>query len=260
MAIKEITICLHCGCSREIVERQMALLAPLNDRYKVYWNNRIDRHPETYDSYSELINHCVATSPTEHIIFINDRTTPHPHEVIHILELLEEGYAAATKYSVGFMGFTKELVRKIGWWDERYYGGGCEDDDFVLRLRLHNLAYYESLEGTYDMTWKTPLQPIDGRECAVSAPYFHSKWKFEEDSVTRVIKEQKYEKYEGSLGDSRSDISSVWKTWEHSKLGVFFLERSRLQPAGPSRTFHFMKDGVEFRKVICAFDMKDSLE
>ena len=42
----------------------------------------------------------------------------------HMLELLENGYAAVTKYSVGFMAFSKELIRKIGWWDERYYGGG----------------------------------------------------------------------------------------------------------------------------------------
>ncbi len=248
--IKEITICLHCGCSRDLVNWQMQLLSPLSENYNIYWNNRIDRHPGTYDSYSELINDCIVTSPTEYIIFINDRTTPSVEEVLHILELLESGYAAATKYSVGFMGFSKELIRKIGWWDERYYGGGYEDDDFVLRLRLHNLAYYESLEGTYDMSWKSPLQPEDGKACIKSEPHFKSKWKSTEDTIERVIMEEEYEKYKGKLGDSREDISSNWKDWSNSKIGVFFEERRRTGIAGPSRTYHFRNGDVEFKKVI----------
>ena len=247
--IEEITICLHCGCSREIVNKQMELLSPLNEKYKLHWNNRIDRHPGSYDSYSELINDCVATSTTEYIILINDRTTPHVEDALHILELLESGFACATKYSVGFMGFSKELIREIGWWDERYYGGGYEDDDFVLKLRLHNLAYYESLEGTYDMSWKSPLQPEDGRACIKSEPHFKSKWIASDNSINRVIPEEHYEKYDGKLGDNRSDISSNWKKWDQSKIGVFFEERRRSGIAGPSRTYHFIENGVEFRKV-----------
>jgi hypothetical protein len=248
--IKEITICLHCGCSRDLVNWQMQLLSPLSENYNIHWNNRIDRHPGSYDSYSELINDCIVTSPTEYIIFINDRTTPSVEEVLHILELLESGYAAATKYSVGFMGFSKELIRKIGWWDERYYGGGYEDDDFVLRLRLHNLAYYESLEGTYDMSWKSPLQPEDGKACIKSEPHFKLKWKSTEDTIERVIMEEEYEKYKGKLGDNREDISSNWKDWSDSKIGVFFEERRRTGIAGPSRTYHFRNGDVEFKKVI----------
>ena len=44
--IKEVTICLHCGCSQEIVDNQIKILSPLSEYYKIYWNNRIDRHPE----------------------------------------------------------------------------------------------------------------------------------------------------------------------------------------------------------------------
>jgi hypothetical protein len=228
----------------------MQLLKPLSENYKVYWNNRIDRHPDSYDSYSELINDCVITSPTEYIIFINDRTTPYPHEVEQIISLLEHGFAAATKYSVGFMGFSKELIRKIGFWDERYYGGGYEDDDFVLKLRLHNLAYYESLEGTYDMSWKSSLQPEDGKNCSKSEPFFYSKWKFDNFSITRVLPEENYQKYEGKIGDSIYQISSNWLEWKYSKIGVMFEYRMKTGIAGPSRTYHFRNpDGQEFRKI-----------
>jgi hypothetical protein len=248
--IEEFTICLHCGCSKEVVDNQMRLLKPLENDFTIHWNNRIDRHPDSYDSFSELINDCIVTSPTEYIIFINDRTIPKPEEVKHIIELLESGYAAATKYSVGFMGFSKELIRVIGWWDERFYGGGFEDDDFVLRLRLNNLAYYESLEGTYEMHWKSPLQPEDGRSCIKSEPFFNKKWESSTNELKKILSEEIYTKYDGKIGDKREDISSNWKQWEESKIGVFFPERKITNFAGPSRTFHFRDElGNEFKKV-----------
>ncbi len=248
--IKEITICLHCGVSRDIVNNQMELLKPLENEIKVIWNNRIDRHPGSYDSYSELINDCISTSKTEYIIFINDRTHPQVHEVKHILELLESGYAAATKYSVGFMGFSKELIREIGWWDERYYGGGFEDDDFVLRLRLADLAYYESLEGKYDMNWQSNLRPVGGERCSKSEPHFRKKWSDRTDEIIRVIPEEKYDKYNNILGNRNIEISKNWKKWSDSNIGVFFKERQITNFAGPSRTYHFRdENGTEFKKI-----------
>jgi hypothetical protein len=148
------------------------------------------------------------------------------------------------------MGFSKELIRVIGWWDERFYGGGFEDDDFVLRLRLNNLAYYESLEGTYEMHWKSPLQPEDGRSCIKSEPFFNKKWESSTNQLKKVLSEEIYTKYDGKIGDKREDISSNWKQWEESKIGVFFPERKITNFAGPSRTFHFRDElGNEFKKV-----------
>ena len=33
--IKEVTICLHCGCSQEIVDNQIKILSPLSEYYKI---------------------------------------------------------------------------------------------------------------------------------------------------------------------------------------------------------------------------------
>ena len=79
--IKKFTICLHCGCSQDVVNAQMDALSPLDLKYKVTWNNRIDRNPGMYESYSELINHSVATTEDEWVILINDRTHPNVDEV-----------------------------------------------------------------------------------------------------------------------------------------------------------------------------------
>lgn len=239
MKTEEITICLHCGCDQKVVHRQREALKPLESVYKIHWNNRIDRHPEAYDSYSELINDSIISSPTEVVILINDRTHPEPHQVEKMVRLLEAGYAAATMYSVGFMALTKELIRHIGYWDERFYGAGYEDDDFVLRLRLNNLAYYESEEAEYDMDWKSPLVAKGGDNCLGSEPWFKQKWKITNTEIIQIEEDVVYDKYKGLLGESKPDIRDRWMSWKQSVIGYRFLYRMHTNKGGQSRAYWF---------------------
>jgi hypothetical protein len=175
---------------------------------------------------------------------------PKVQDVEHMLWLLDNGYAAASKWSVAYIAYTKELIREIGWWDERYIGGGFEDDDFVLKLRLHNLAYYESEEGEYDQSWKSPLRPDGGDKCAKSEPWFRQKWRYSTEEVRRVLPDENYEKYAGSLGERNPEIKDGWKDWNHSKIGIMFAERMITHRGGESRTHHFrLPNGYEFRSV-----------
>tara|TARA_R110000737_G_scaffold46137_1_gene66166 strand:+ start:197 stop:1012 length:816 start_codon:yes stop_codon:yes gene_type:complete len=242
METKEITLCCNCGWDRETVDKQMELLKPLDEVLDIHWNNRIDRHPDTYPSFSEMINDSITSSPTEIVIWLNDRVTPKPEDVIHIVELLESGFAAASKYSAAFFGATKELYRTIGWWDQRFYGGGWEDDDFVIRLRLANLAYYESQESEYlearilNQPEKiTPLSPKDGANGAKSFPHFNKKWRQLESGITKVLPEESYPEYDKLAGPKREDISSKWLGWHDSILGVDY----KYPIAGESRTKWF---------------------
>ena len=245
---KDITICLHAGSDSKVVENQMQKLEPLNNEFNIHWNNRIDRRPEAYDSYSELVNEAVATSPTETVILVNDRVIPKLEEITFMLQLLHRGYAVVGQWNVAFLALTKEVFRKIGWFDQRFYGGGCEDDDFVLRLRLANLAYYESLTCEYDQTWKSPLLKTDGAKCAISGPYFHQKWQQAPHEIKRIIPEESYPQWDNIIGDSRPDISESWLDWTHSIIGMDFGRRST---DGDSRTYHFMLSDykTEYRKV-----------
>lgn len=228
--ITEFTICLHCGCNIEIVNKQMELLKPLEEKYKVHWNNRIDRHPGIYESYSKLINHSVASSPTEWVILINDRTIPTVEEVEKMINLLENGFACVLLYNVGFMGFSKELIRKIGWWDERFTHAGWEDRDWVWRISMNNLALYESQESTYDRSWKTSLT----NSSYDSTAHWYSKYDQTQDGVIyKNIPEENYQHWNECIGDSISKISDSWKSWEDSELNVMYnydinnpLERS----------------------------------
>jgi hypothetical protein len=228
--IKDITICLHCGCDREIVDYQMDQLKSLSLKYKLYWNNRIDRNPGIYESYSELINHSIATSNTEWIILINDRTHPTVDEVEKMIYLLENGYSCVFLYSVGFMGFSKELIREIGWWDQRFTYGGWEDRDWVFRLKKANLSLYESIESNYDYHWKSPLN-VPG--AVLSGQFWGKKYDTSSDVVYQKLNEEFYQEWEKTLGEKREDIRSSWKTWNESQLDIMYDHRVR-PGCGPS--------------------------
>ena len=251
MEIEEVTIVLHTGL-KDIMDKQIKLLEPLNKHLKIHWNNRYERHPESYDSYSEMINEAICTSPTEFIVLINDRVIPKVSEVLLIIELLEKGFAASTCWSIAFMGVSKELFRTIGWLDQRFLGGGFEDDDFVLRLKLADLAYYESSVSEYDKSFKSPLRIKGGDACSLSGPHFYKKWLITHNEVKRVMIEEKYQKWDGMVGGRNINISNSWKHWEDSIVGIGsppFGTTTALQ--GESRTYWFMnwETGAVFKNV-----------
>lgn len=220
--IKEITINLHCGCSWDVVNKQKRDHMSLKNYIpNINWNVRIERYPKAYPSYSQLMNHAIATSPTEYMIFVNDRTTVSTEETLKIIKLLEEGFACVYLYNVGYMGFTKEIIRKIGWWDERFLLGGWEDRDWTFRLAEHNLALYESQESYYDYSWKSPLQDIH-HQCRLSFPHWNKKWDISEHAIRRKIPEETYMHWNLFLGENRDDISKLWKPWNESILNIGF--------------------------------------
>lgn len=217
--INQFTICLHCGCDRNLVNNQMNMLSALETKYKIHWNNRIDRYPKMYPTYSQLINHSVVTSPTEYVVLINDRCSPRPHQVEKMLLLLNGGFSCVLMYNVGFMGFSKELIRKIGWWDERFIQG-WEDRDWVWRIRMHDLALYESQEAEYDYSWRSPLNHPPGR-CIED--HLHAKYDFSDPNVVyKNLKEQTYQHWDLFIGDSNPEISSKWKKWNESILNICY--------------------------------------
>lgn len=133
MKIDKISLNFHCGCSQEVVDKQVADHANIKRYFEdVDWNFRIKRYPKAYPSYSQLMNHAIATSKHEWMIFINDRCKVSTDETLKIVKLLEEGYACVLLYNVAYMGFSKQLIRQIGWWDERFLLGGWEDRDWVI--------------------------------------------------------------------------------------------------------------------------------
>lgn len=104
---------------------------------------------EGFDSFSKLVNSCVAACPTETVIIMSDKVRPKKENVDKVIKLLEDGYGLVALYRFAFFGFNKELFRRIGPFDQRFLGGGGEDDDYCIRLNEADIACYITEEVEY---------------------------------------------------------------------------------------------------------------
>lgn len=92
-------------------------------------------------------------------------------------------------YRLAFFGLSKELLRRIGFFDERFLGGWFEDNDFVLRLREADIAYYESESVEYHpgtSTW----------DHSGTLEVFQSKWCVETTKISRRLADKEYTEYD----------------------------------------------------------------
>jgi hypothetical protein len=122
------------------VLRQELSLTPLSDKYQIERWYRCDRNPGKYVSFSQMINDAIDDTDAEFMIFCNPKTHFVPEDIEFIINKLSNGYCFVSLVSFGFFGFSKELIRRIGMFDERFIGGEYEDDDFSIRLGIFGKA------------------------------------------------------------------------------------------------------------------------
>jgi hypothetical protein len=120
-------------------------------------------------SFARLVNQCVEFCPTEIVIMMSDKMRPCDDDIKKILSLIDSGYAFVGLYRFGFFGFKKELFRNIGMMDERFSGGGYEDDDFYIRIKEANLSMYLS----HEVNYIKGLSSWTSNECKI---HFLKKW------------------------------------------------------------------------------------
>ncbi|MGC7872889.1 glycosyltransferase family 2 protein [Desulfosporosinus sp. SYSU MS00001] len=141
-----------------------------------------------YPSFSKLVNDSITSSNFETIIICNDKARPTLKAVEKILTMLEDGWGIVALYRFGFFGFKKDLIRKIGFFDERFIGGGYEDVDFARRLKEADIGYYESEEINYiylPTSWNY-------EKSGFAREQYFKKWKEEGNVITRKLAEQNY--------------------------------------------------------------------
>ena len=126
-------------------------------------------------NFSQLVNRCVEASPTETVIILSDRMLPTQADVQRTVSLLDKGFGFVGLYRYGFFGFKKELMRKIGMFDERYVGGGYEDYDFTLRLSMANIACVLTEDVTY-------IPGTSSWDYSKSIPHWVTKWEHDWDN------------------------------------------------------------------------------
>jgi len=172
------------------------------------------------ESFSKLVNTCVAQCPTEKVIQVGDKLRPEPQHVEKLVSLLDHGYGFVGLFRFGFFGIKKDIFRKIGMMDERYIGGGYEDNDFIIRLKESNIACYLSQEVNYlyskRINWKKEIACI----------HFNNKWgsleKFIGNNI--VVRCLDEESYEYNLGPY---LGTEFLPWNQSVFSLPDIKKSR---------------------------------
>ena len=171
-----------------------------------------------FPSFSKVVNEAIVSAENDNVIIINYKARPEKHHIYKTLDLLEKGYGFVGLYRFGFFGINKNLIKKIGFFDERYTGGGCEDHDFIIRLHEHKIATYQAEEIEYiqrPTLWNNDLANI-----------FHKKkWTVDMPNrqVYRHLQEDKYN-YNLKIKLEQNNFLDESYTWAQWPWSYTFLE------------------------------------
>jgi hypothetical protein len=168
-----------------------------------------------YDSFSKLVNVCVASADTEIVIIMSDKVLPTQSNITKIVSLIEQGYGLVGLYRFAFFGFKKQLMRQIGMMDERYVGGGYEDDDMYIRLKEANISMYITEEIEYKKSvssWNYRLSQnhFMNKWVDTASPLYSPTIKLSASHIKRKLDE---EQLPYNLGE---EISTEFLSWENT--------------------------------------------
>lgn len=174
----------------------------------------VKKDGKDYPSFSKLINDCILLSTTEVVLICADRCRPTELEIHKMIQLIKHGYGIVALWRFAFFGFKKEVIRRIGFFDEKFKGGWWSDWDMMRRLKFADIALYESQEGAYN---KGPTRwnlPID------SEKYYFSKWHepgLKERLPTHkyIVRQQPDPVYDYDIGELNGN---VFLPWDQSKV------------------------------------------
>ena len=163
-------------------------------------------------SFSKLVNDAIMKCDTDIFIFCSHRVRPTKNDIQTLLNRIDEGHGLVTLYRLACFGFKKELIKRIGFFDERYLVGGWEDDDFNIRLKEADISYYEDESITYikgESLWKHPEN-----KPKKSFEHYRKKWIIDNKlgSICRTMGES----INYDIG--RSDSNIVFKKWNESVI------------------------------------------
>lgn len=148
-----------------------------DDHVRIFWGHN-------YPSFSKLMNDCIMEAEHETVIIINHKIRGNMMHINKMLYLLNKGYGLVGLQNFRMFGFKKDLIRKIGWFDERFVGGCFEDSDFVRRIIEADIAWYDARE-----------VPVMESAClwdsSKAKEHFYKKWK--DGEMERLMEDETYD-------------------------------------------------------------------
>jgi hypothetical protein len=122
-----------------------------------------------YPSSAKLTNDVIINCPTE-IVFINQDKCRGSAEQIYIcLDYINAGYGMAWLWPFGFGCFKKDVIRRVGFFEERCAGGQWDDSDMIRRLKEADIGAV-MLHSTQRIQLNTLWRPHE------SEVFFKKKW------------------------------------------------------------------------------------
>lgn len=152
-------------------------------------------------SFSKLMNDCILSCPTEIVIICNHKMRAQKKDIDKILEMVQKGFGLVCLHSFWFFGFKKELIRRIGFFDERFIGGGYEDIDFMRRVQEEDIAVFQ-MEYTETMYSKESpnLSRKSSWDSTEGEKFNDLKWRELGHKSIRLLGEEDYSHYD--IGES----------------------------------------------------------
>lgn len=158
----------------------------------------------TYDEHQSLSkcwNQLVILSHTEKILILNDDT--------QVTELFREEFekkVASLPFSIMNVSWShflisKEIIKKVGWFDERLLGVGHEDADYALRMGVAGIQMTDTeclglnnyVVDQENPGWKTISGKVGPTKYSeINLEFFKKKWITEDMERNMMPKEFKY--------------------------------------------------------------------
>lgn len=156
-------------------------------------------------SLSKCFNQLILHSSAKKILILNDDINiRRPFRYFFEAQMWPfETCVVNNTWSLGV--FSKETIRKVGWFDERFPAIGQEDGDYGLRMAIqkgqkhimvnhqHNIYCFgvtNIIAGNEDPGWKKTSEVVGGKYAQANKDYFEKKWEISKQPLEGGIKLQ----------------------------------------------------------------------
>lgn len=142
---------------------------------------------ETPQSLSKLWNQIVIESDNEGIFIFNDDISISPQFAKDLASSPILGYdVALINGSFSHFFVKKSVIKKVGWFDERFPGIGYEDHDFEIRLTFNNIELkhfkFNSVKNENvtpkSWSWGETEDVIEKKYTKSNETHYFNKWSF----------------------------------------------------------------------------------
>lgn len=160
----------------ETEEQSKQVIQNLNQPYYIRIDNNVP-------SFSKMINDCIKDCSNDIMIFCSKKVQPTMNDINRIINLVNKGYGYVGLYRFACFGIHKKLINTIGYFDEEFIWGGCEDDDFRIRMNYHNIGFYED----HSVKYKPGIGAGGNRNCDKAIIHWKNKYTICNNSKTITI-------------------------------------------------------------------------